>query len=272
MNLHQHKVHSFSKYISFLFLHLPILLFSADHSQDDEDNRDKFTCIYCMKDFAKRNYLLNHVHKNKKCKEKHKGRPYTNANYHRRHDRPFKCKFPKCNGSYASERNREIHYNQIHGLWKSNKSIKKGGLREAVCRFPPNRKKPSQSKLKGNNLYYLSPISICIKYRYFVLIPITFKVTAPKPPATQTSSAIASSSRNGKNLTMSKCISTYSLILIIQVNPLQQETTHPLPRSLQNVCIAKNHFTHKKKWNNTRKFVLPRRRKHVSLTMSNFLR
>ena len=197
VKLHQHKVKLFSTDISFLFLHLPILRFSADNSQDTDDNRDKFTCIYCMKDFAKRNYLLNHVHKNKKCKAKHKeSGPYTNANFHRRNDRPFKCKFPSCNGSYATERNRDIHYNRIHGLWKSDPSIKKGGLPEAVCRFPPNRKKQSQSKLKGNNLY-----TYCIIYRKYQFV-----------------------------ISIANLFSTYSLILIIQVNQLQQETTHPLPR------------------------------------------
>ena len=90
-----------------------------------------------MKDFEKRQNLLNHVHKKKQCREKHI--PYTNCNYYNRDKRPIKCEFSGCNGSYTTKRNREIHYNNNHGVQKSNPEIKRPDL-GPVCKYRPNRK------------------------------------------------------------------------------------------------------------------------------------
>ena len=112
-----------------------------------------FKCIYCMKDFEKRQNLLNHVHKKKQCREKHI--PYTNCNYYNRDKRPIKCEFSGCNGSYTTKRNREIHYNNNHGVQKSNPEIKRPDL-GPVCKYRPNRKKTFQSKtINGKNFHHL---------------------------------------------------------------------------------------------------------------------
>lgn len=133
-------------------------------SEAEEDNENKFRCIHCLKDFAKRKNLLNHVHKNKKCSAKQKLKPYTNSNWWRRNERKIHCKFDNCNGTYSTEDSLWQHYNHIHGLYKSDPNLKRKGTKGAVCRYKPNRQKSSQSQSKGTNL---------------IIIAISFPFTSP---------------------------------------------------------------------------------------------
>ena len=92
-----------------------------------------FKCKYCpaeKKDFRNRHSLHNHIYKF------HQGIhiPYTNSNLHKEGLRKFRCEFEGCNGSYKSERSRDMHYNTIHGIMKSDPRIKRPRVLGSICK------------------------------------------------------------------------------------------------------------------------------------------
>ena len=186
---YQQKVNSFAIYIAFLLLLLLLFLLFTGKGQplrktrtakpkpkimtdDGPSEKELFRCLYCYKDFAKRNYLLNHVHKNKKCsaKKMELGHHYTNSNWWRKDDRKHVCEYAHCNGTYSTPRSLWTHYNKDHGLKKSDEEFQREIRDTGVCNRKPIRKKSSQSQPKGRNLtLFFMNIAISISF-----IPLTF--------------------------------------------------------------------------------------------------
>ena len=84
-----------------------------------------------MHDYASDNSLKNHIHKSN-CGKQHI--PYTQSNFFKLGNHPWKCEFDGCNGSYSTKRSREIHYNNKHGLLKSHPGIIKPRIAGNVCK------------------------------------------------------------------------------------------------------------------------------------------
>ena len=107
-----------------------------------------FRCLYCKKDFHRRQNLYNHINKTKCGKPPHiKG---TNANYWEQDKRPFKCTQQGCNGTYSTDRSLWMHLANRHGLQKSNPEIKRHGTKGAVCKVRNTLAPSKKVATKGN--------------------------------------------------------------------------------------------------------------------------
>lgn len=109
-----------------------------------------FRCLYCKKDFHRKQNLYNHIYKTKCGQPPHV--PGTNANYWERNKRKIPCTQPGCNGRYSTDRSLWMHLANRHGLMKSDPRIKRHGTKGPVCKV---RKTPAPSKkvaTQGNEI------------------------------------------------------------------------------------------------------------------------